>query len=57
MTSEQETVLIIKGTISDMQEADREKVMLAYGKLKAMMEENPLTGLAIALIGAELAAL
>lgn len=57
MTREQETVLIIKGTISDMPEADREKVMEAYRKLRAMMDESPLTGLAIALLGAEIAAL
>ncbi len=57
MTPEQETVLIIKGTIADMPEADRKKVMDAYDKLRVMLNESPLTGLAIALIGAEIAAL
>ncbi len=56
MTPEQETVLIIKGTIADMPEADREKVMKAYEELIAMVNKNPLSALAIALIGAEIAA-
>ncbi len=54
MTQEEQTVLIIKGTISDMPEAEKAIVMRQYKRLKEMMEESPLTGLAIALIGAEL---
>lgn len=56
MTPEQQTVLIIKGTIADMQEDHRKKVMDFYAKLKMMAEEEPLSLLAMALIGAELAA-
>lgn len=56
MTKDQETVLIIKGTIADMPEADRKKVMEAYYELQNMIQENPLSALAMALIGAEIVA-
>ena len=54
MTQEEQQVLIIKGTIADLPEDQRSKVMEQYKTLKAMMEDTPLTGLAIALLGAEL---
>ena len=56
MTPEQETVLIIKGTIADMDPAMREKVEAHYQELRKMISVSPMATLAIALIGAELAA-
>ena len=58
MTKEEETVLLIKGAISDLPETDRAKVMQYYAAIKGMMAETPLhAGMAVALIGAELAVL
>ncbi len=57
MTPEQETVLIIRGTIAGMPEEHQKKIMQAHAKLNDMIREDPLTALAIALIGAEIAAL
>jgi hypothetical protein len=54
MTREKEILLIIKGTIADMPEEQRNEVMDCYRILKEMVDARPLTTMAIALIGAEL---
>lgn len=56
MTEEQQTLLIIKGTISDMTPEHKDKITKQYNLLKQMIQDEPLTLLAITLIGAELAA-
>ncbi len=54
MTQEEQVYLIIKGTVADLPDRERTEVEECYSILKNMLEKRPLTGLAIALIGAEL---
>ena len=53
MTQEEQQYLIIKGTIADLSEAERNAVMHHYETIKAMWANDAMVGLAIALIGAE----
>ncbi len=56
MTKDQVTVLLIRGVIAGLPEADRIKCLAQYETIKKMTEAEPLTGFALALAAAELAA-
>lgn len=56
MTKDEETLLIIKGTIMDLDQEMREKVEAHYAELRSMIDKSPLAVLAIAWMGAELQA-
>lgn len=56
MTPEQQTVLLIKGTISELPDADQAKVKEAAVALRAVLKDNEHAALAFALVGAELVA-
>ena len=55
MTEAQKTLLMVKGAISDLPEADRDKVTAAYEQIWQVIQENLETPLALCLILAELA--
>lgn len=55
MTEDQATLLLIKGTISDLPEADRQGVALAAAKIREILAlHNDHARMAFALVGAEL---
>jgi hypothetical protein len=56
-TEEQETILMIKGAISELPPAQREQCEAMVEHLRRMVKDaEPVGGLAIALIGAEMQA-
>ena len=57
MTNEQQTLLLIKGTIASLPADQQQKVAECADQLRKLMADNPPHGLmAVALVGAELAA-
>lgn len=57
MTEEQQTLLIIRGAIAGLSDADRQGVELAAAKLReVVLLHNDHGKMALALVGAELAA-
>ncbi len=57
MTEERQTLLIIKGVIAELPDADRQGVELAAAKLReVVLLHNDHGKMALALVGAELAA-
>lgn len=55
MTTDQETILLIKGTISGLSAPEQEKVKFCSGVIEGLIKEySTLAILAIALKGAEL---
>lgn len=57
MTEERQTLLIIKGVIAELPDADRKGVELAAAKLReVVLLHNDHGKMALALVGAELAA-
>lgn len=57
MTEERQTLLIIKGAIAELPDADRQGVELAAAKLReVVLLHNDHGKMALALVGAELAA-
>lgn len=57
MTQEQQQLLIIKGVIADLDKFQQEKIYNFRNELAEKIEKDPILGMAIALYGAELAAL
>lgn len=57
MTPEQETLLIIKGAIAELTEAERRRVEVAEQHIRALIQQDKDAAvMAIALVGAELQA-
>lgn len=57
MTDDRHTLLIIRGAVASMPEADRKGVELAAAKLREVVQHHNDHGrIALALVGAELAA-
>ena len=56
MTHEQETVLLIKGTISELPEPQRKEVQEAADLIRAIVAKSDAGAMALALVGAEYAA-
>lgn len=57
MTEDQHTLLLIRGTIAGLAEADRKGIDLAAAKLREVVQHHNDHGrVALALVGAELAA-
>lgn len=54
MTQDEQTLLMIKGVISDLPKLQRQEILDYAAKIKADIQTNPLLGMAIALVGAEL---
>jgi len=55
MTPERETLLMLKGCISELPEEDQAKVEVLAGHLRVFIQEHqPLSYTAFALVGAEL---
>jgi hypothetical protein len=57
VTSDQETLLIIRGTIASLPTKQQDKVHAAAEQLRALLKQDEgYTAMAFALVGAELAA-
>lgn len=57
MTEEQQTLLVIKGTIADLQPSEQLQVTKCLEVIRKLLAENePYGHMALALVGAEIAA-
>ncbi len=56
MTDDQETVLVIRGAITQLPKEQQERITKFYESFKKSVEEDAMASYAIALLGAELAA-
>jgi hypothetical protein len=56
MTDEEQTLLLIRGTIAGMPEDDQIQVKCIATTLRNILEQDPRSALAFALVGAEMAA-
>jgi hypothetical protein len=53
MTKAEETKIVVKGMISELSETDRKTVMTAYKVMRTMVDDAPLSALAVLLLAAE----
>lgn len=54
LTQDQQTLLMIKGAIADLPDTQRKAVNELAKELIGKIQDNPILGMAIALVGAEL---
>jgi len=56
MTDEEQTLLVIRGAIAGLPPETQAKIANAADRMRAIIKEDDANGMAIALIGAEMAA-
>lgn len=57
MTQEEETLLIIRGSIAELPLEQQKEIIDFYNEITAKVQSNPILGMAIAWLGAKMATL